>query len=83
MELTDLTHKLSKQLDELRDRTADAVGADGGSVFRELGKLSKQLGRSRTTSTTASRTSPTSSTSTGRRCTRASAAPRGRGACSG
>jgi gas vesicle protein len=44
MELTDLTHKLSKQLDELRDRTADAVGADGGSVFRELGKLSKQLG---------------------------------------
>jgi gas vesicle protein len=43
MDLTELSHKLSKQLDELRDRTADAVGADGESVFRDLGKLSKQL----------------------------------------
>jgi gas vesicle protein len=43
MDLTELSHKLTSQLDELRDRTAEAVGADGGSVFRELGKLSKKL----------------------------------------
>lgn len=43
LDLTELSHKLTSQLDELRDRTAEAVGADGGSVFRELGKLSKQL----------------------------------------
>jgi gas vesicle protein len=44
MDLTELSHKLTKQLDDLRDRTAEAVGADGGSVFRELSKLSSQLG---------------------------------------
>jgi gas vesicle protein len=43
MDLTELSHKLTKQLDDLRDRTAEAVGADGGSVFRELNKLSKQI----------------------------------------
>jgi gas vesicle protein len=43
MDLTELSHKLGKQLDDLRDRTAEAVGADGGSVFRELDKLSSQL----------------------------------------
>jgi gas vesicle protein len=43
MDLTELSHKLTGQLDELRDRTAEAVGADGGSVFRELSKLSKQI----------------------------------------
>jgi gas vesicle protein len=43
MDLTELSHKLTKQLDDLRDRTAEAVGADGGSVFRELSKLSSQL----------------------------------------
>jgi gas vesicle protein len=44
MDLTELSNKLTKQLDDLRDRTAEAVGADGGSVFRELSKLSSQLG---------------------------------------
>jgi gas vesicle protein len=43
MDLTELSHKLTGQLDELRDRTAEAVGADGGSVFREFSKLSKKL----------------------------------------
>jgi gas vesicle protein len=43
MDLTELSHKLTKQLDDLRDRTAEAVGADGGSVFRELSKLSDQV----------------------------------------
>jgi gas vesicle protein len=43
MDLTQLTDKLTKQLDDLRDRTAEAVGADGGSVFREFSKLSDQL----------------------------------------
>jgi gas vesicle protein len=43
MDLTELSHKLTKQIDDLRDRTAEAVGADGGSLFRELSKLSDQL----------------------------------------
>ncbi|MFA9446778.1 YtxH domain-containing protein [Egicoccus sp. AB-alg6-2] len=43
MQLHDLSDKLATGLDEIRDRTADAVSGDGGSVFRELSKLSKQL----------------------------------------
>jgi gas vesicle protein len=43
MDLSHLTEKLTAQLDELRDRTAEAVGADGGSVFRELAKVRDHL----------------------------------------
>lgn len=43
MHLHDLSEKFATGLDEIRDRTADVVGGDGGSVFRELGRLSKQL----------------------------------------
>ncbi|GGI08488.1 YtxH domain-containing protein [Egicoccus halophilus] len=47
MQLHDLSDKLtgtlSTGIDEIRDRTAEAVGGDGGSVFRELGRLSKQI----------------------------------------
>jgi gas vesicle protein len=43
MDLHHLSDKLHTGLDEIRDRTADVVGGDGGSVFREFGRLSKQL----------------------------------------
>lgn len=43
MHLHDLSEKLTTGIDEIRDRTADVVGGDGGSVFREFGRLSKQL----------------------------------------
>ncbi|MFA9431003.1 BON domain-containing protein [Egicoccus sp. AB-alg2] len=43
MQLHDLSEKLTTGIDELRDRTAEAVGGDGGSLFRELGRLSKQI----------------------------------------
>ena len=43
MHLHDLSDKLTSGFDEIRDRTADAVGGDGGSVFREFSRLSKQL----------------------------------------
>lgn len=35
--------RLSDTVEGLRDRTADIVRADGGSVFRELGKLGKRV----------------------------------------
>jgi gas vesicle protein len=34
---------LTDQVDRVRDRTAEAVGADGGSVLRELSKLSRKI----------------------------------------
>lgn len=43
MQLHDLSEKLATGIDEIRDRTAEAVGGDGGSVFREFGRLSRQL----------------------------------------
>ncbi|MEX2505178.1 MAG: BON domain-containing protein [Egicoccus sp.] len=43
MHLHDLSEKLTTGFDEIRDRTADVVGGDGGSVFREFGRLGKQL----------------------------------------
>lgn len=43
MDLEQLPDRLTQGMHGLRDRTADMVGADGGSVFRELGKLSRRL----------------------------------------
>lgn len=43
MDLHDLSDRLATGLDEIRDRTADVVGGDGGSVFREFHRLGKQL----------------------------------------
>jgi gas vesicle protein len=34
---------VTDQVDRVRDRTAEAVGADGGSVLREISKLSRKL----------------------------------------
>jgi gas vesicle protein len=49
MDIEQVPAKLSKTLahgvEELRDRTADVVGADGGSLFRELGKVNRHVGK--------------------------------------
>jgi gas vesicle protein len=38
-----LPGRLTEQVDKVRDRTAEAVGADNGSVLREVGKLGRHL----------------------------------------
>lgn len=35
--------RLTEQVDKVRDRTAEAVGSDGVSILRELGKLGRAL----------------------------------------
>jgi gas vesicle protein len=40
-----ITKTLSHGVEELRDRTADVVAADGGSVFRELHKVARRVGK--------------------------------------
>lgn len=50
MDIEQVPAKISKSIahgvEELRDRTADVVGADGGSLFRELGKVNRSVGKS-------------------------------------
>jgi gas vesicle protein len=50
MEIEQVPARISKSLahgvEELRDRTADVVGADGGSLFRELGKVNRHVSKS-------------------------------------
>jgi gas vesicle protein len=41
-----ISRGIAQGVEELRDRTADAVAADGGSVFREIGKVSRQVTKS-------------------------------------
>lgn len=43
MELEDLPERVSEAVDGLRDRTAEAVRADGRSFFREVGKLGRRV----------------------------------------
>lgn len=43
MQLERLPNRLTDQVDRVRDRTAQAVGSDGGSVLRELTKLGRKL----------------------------------------
>lgn len=43
MHLDRIPELVTDQVDRVRDRTAEAVGADGGSVLRELGKLGRKL----------------------------------------
>ncbi len=43
MQLDRLPDRLTEQVDRVRDRTAEAMGSDGGSVLRELGKLSRKI----------------------------------------
>jgi gas vesicle protein len=38
-----LPERLTEQVDKVRDRTAEAVGADGGSILREIAKLGRHL----------------------------------------
>lgn len=38
-----LPDRLSEQVDRVRDRTAEAMGSDSGSVLREIGRLSRKL----------------------------------------
>jgi gas vesicle protein len=49
MDIEQVPARISKTLahgvEELRDRTADVVGADGGSLYRELGKVNRHLGK--------------------------------------
>jgi hypothetical protein len=42
---TRISKSIAHGVEELRDRTADAVGADGGSLFRELGKVNRHVGK--------------------------------------
>lgn len=43
MHLDRLPDRLSEQVDRVRDRTAEAMGSDSGSVLREIGRLSRKL----------------------------------------
>lgn len=43
MQLDRIPDILTDQVDRVRDRTAEVVGADGGSVLRELGKLGRKI----------------------------------------
>lgn len=43
LDLDRLPDKLTQQVDRVRDRTAEAMGSDGGSVLREVSRLGKQL----------------------------------------
>ncbi|MEX1178536.1 MAG: hypothetical protein WEB09_08745 [Nitriliruptor sp.] len=43
MQLDRLPDILTDQMDRVRDRTAEAVGSNEGSVLREIGKLSRKL----------------------------------------
>lgn len=45
VDLERLPARLSEQVDKVRDRTAEAVASDGGSVLRELGKVARDLDR--------------------------------------
>ena len=47
MELEALQSRVSHGVGELRDRTADLLGADGGSVFRELSRLGRRVDEAR------------------------------------
>jgi gas vesicle protein len=40
-----ITKGITHGLEGVRDRTADVVAADGGSVFREINKLSRRIGK--------------------------------------
>jgi gas vesicle protein len=40
-----ITKSIAHGVEELRDRTADVVGGDGNSVFRELGKVNRSVGK--------------------------------------
>jgi gas vesicle protein len=40
-----ITKSIAHGVEELRDRTADVVGGDGNSVFRELGKVNRTVGK--------------------------------------
>ncbi len=44
MDFEELSEKISAQFDDLRDRSAEALKADGESVFAELRKVRKELG---------------------------------------
>lgn len=43
MALDDLSSKVSHGVGELRDRAADAISADGESIFRSLRSLSERI----------------------------------------
>jgi gas vesicle protein len=43
MDLEQLPDRFSQSVAHLRDRTADAVAADGGAVFKELSRLQRQV----------------------------------------
>lgn len=45
MQLDRLPDLLTEQVDRVRDRTAEAVGSDGGSVLRDLSKVDHKLDR--------------------------------------
>ena len=47
MELEGLQSRVSHGVEGLRDRTADLLGADGGSVFRELGRIGRRIDEAR------------------------------------
>jgi hypothetical protein len=40
-----ITQSIAHGVEELRDRTADVLGADGGSLFRELGRVNRHVGK--------------------------------------
>jgi gas vesicle protein len=46
VELGHVTDRISEGVHELRDRTADVIGADGGSVFREIAGVSRDVATS-------------------------------------
>jgi gas vesicle protein len=43
LDLDRIPDKLHEQVDRVRDRTAEAMGSDGGSVLREVSRLGKKL----------------------------------------
>lgn len=43
MQFDRIPDRLTEQVDRVRDRTAEAMGSDGGSVLRELGKLGRKI----------------------------------------
>ncbi len=45
VQLDRLPDLLTEQVDRVRDRTAEAVGSDGGSVLRDLSKMDHKLDR--------------------------------------
>lgn len=49
MKLDEMTSRINDQLDGLRDRTAEAMKADSGSMFRGLGKVTDRIAQTEDT----------------------------------